>query len=120
MRGRLSGRRAWSASSFRLRSCFAAIEAVDRPSFAAGAPALGAACGTTVVGDVRLITASPFTGGTLVKGSDDDFSRNLLGTGVATLWIRREDVDDMDRLDVILGTPWEVGTLPAAEGGART
>jgi len=40
--------------------------------------------------------------------------------GVATLWIRREDVDDMDRLDVILGTPWEVGTLPAAEGGART
>jgi diaminopimelate decarboxylase len=40
--------------------------------------------------------------------------------GQATLWIRREDVDDMDRLDVILGTPWETGSLPAAEGGART
>jgi diaminopimelate decarboxylase len=39
---------------------------------------------------------------------------------VASLWIRREDVDDMDRLDVILGTPWEVGALPTAEGGART
>jgi diaminopimelate decarboxylase len=40
--------------------------------------------------------------------------------GVATLWVRREDVDDMDRLDVILGTPWGTGSLPAAEGGART
>ena len=40
--------------------------------------------------------------------------------GRATLWIRREDVDDMDRLDVILGTPSGTGSLPAAEGGART
>ena len=40
--------------------------------------------------------------------------------GEATLWIRREDVDDMDRLDVILGTPWGAGALPTAEGGART
>jgi diaminopimelate decarboxylase len=40
--------------------------------------------------------------------------------GEATLWIRREDVDDMDRLDVILGTPWQAASLPAAEGGART
>jgi diaminopimelate decarboxylase len=40
--------------------------------------------------------------------------------GEATLWIRREDVDDMDRLDVILGTPWEAGSVSAAEGGART
>jgi len=40
--------------------------------------------------------------------------------GRATLWIRREDVDDMDRLDVILGTPWETGALPTAEGGAHT
>jgi len=40
--------------------------------------------------------------------------------GEATLWVRREDVDDMDRLDVILGTPWGAGALPTAEGGART
>jgi diaminopimelate decarboxylase len=40
--------------------------------------------------------------------------------GEATVWIRREDADDMDRLDVILGTPWGAGSLPAAEGGART
>jgi diaminopimelate decarboxylase len=40
--------------------------------------------------------------------------------GEATLWVRREDVDDMDMLDVILGTPWAAGGLPAAEGGART
>jgi len=40
--------------------------------------------------------------------------------GEATRWIRREDADDMDRLDVILGTPWGAGSLPAAEGGART
>jgi diaminopimelate decarboxylase len=40
--------------------------------------------------------------------------------GDATLWLRREDVDDMDRLDVILGTPWGAGALPTAEGGART
>ena len=38
----------------------------------------------------------------------------------ATVWIRREEADDMDRLDVILGTPWEVAAAPAAhgEGGA--
>jgi diaminopimelate decarboxylase len=40
--------------------------------------------------------------------------------GDATVWVRREDVDDMDMLDVILGTPWEAGSLSAAEGGART
>ena len=40
--------------------------------------------------------------------------------GEAMLWIRREDVDDMDRLDVILGTSWGTGALPTAEGGART
>jgi diaminopimelate decarboxylase len=40
--------------------------------------------------------------------------------GSATVWVRREDVDDMDMLDVILGTAWEAGSLPAAEGGART
>jgi diaminopimelate decarboxylase len=40
--------------------------------------------------------------------------------GEATLWVRREDVDDMDRLDVILGSPWEAGGLRTAEGGART
>ena len=34
----------------------------------------------------------------------------------ATLWIRREDADDMDRLDVILGTPWEAPAAPAAHG----
>jgi diaminopimelate decarboxylase len=39
--------------------------------------------------------------------------------GVATQWIRREEPDDMDRLDVILGTPWEAPTVSAAkrEGG---
>ncbi len=40
--------------------------------------------------------------------------------GDATVWVRREGVDDMDMLDVILGTPWEAGSLPAVEGGART
>ncbi len=40
--------------------------------------------------------------------------------GEATLWVRREDVDDMDRLDVILGSPWEAGGLRTAEGGTRT
>ena len=34
--------------------------------------------------------------------------------GRATLWVRREEADDMDRLDVILGTAWE-----AAPSGAR-
>ena len=40
--------------------------------------------------------------------------------GRATLWIRREEADDMDRLDVILGTPWEAAAAPAmqGEGGA--
>jgi diaminopimelate decarboxylase len=38
--------------------------------------------------------------------------------GEASLWLRREEADDMDRLDVILGTPWGA-TVPAAEGGAR-
>ena len=40
--------------------------------------------------------------------------------GEVTLWLRREDVDDMDRLDVILGSPWEAGSLRTAEGGTRT
>jgi diaminopimelate decarboxylase len=40
--------------------------------------------------------------------------------GAATLWVRREEPDDMDRLDVILGTPWDAASIPAAEGGART
>jgi diaminopimelate decarboxylase len=40
--------------------------------------------------------------------------------GEAELWIRREEPDDMDRLDVILGTPWEVAPVSTAEGGART
>lgn len=40
--------------------------------------------------------------------------------GDATLWIRREEPDDMDRLDVILGTPWETPGARAVEGGART
>jgi diaminopimelate decarboxylase len=39
--------------------------------------------------------------------------------GAATRWIRREEPDDMDRLDVILGTPWDAAPIPAAEGGAR-
>ncbi len=38
--------------------------------------------------------------------------------GQATLWVRREGSDDMDRLDVILGSPWDAA-VPAAEGGAR-
>jgi diaminopimelate decarboxylase len=42
-----------------------------------------------------------------------------LRDGNATLWLRREEPDDMDRLDVILGTPWDAA-IPAAEGGART
>jgi len=36
--------------------------------------------------------------------------------GVATRWLRREEPDDMDRLDVILGTPWDAA-IPSAEGG---
>jgi diaminopimelate decarboxylase len=39
--------------------------------------------------------------------------------GEATLWVRREEPEDMDRLDVILGTPWDAA-IPATEGGART
>ena len=39
--------------------------------------------------------------------------------GEPTLWVRREQHDDMDRLDVILGTPWDAA-VPAAEGGARS
>jgi len=39
-----------------------------------------------------------------------------VGAGEATLWIRREEADDMDRLDVILGTPWEAAAAPAAHG----
>ena len=39
--------------------------------------------------------------------------------GVATRWLRREEPDDMDRLDVILGTPWDAA-VPSAEGGAGT
>jgi diaminopimelate decarboxylase len=39
--------------------------------------------------------------------------------GAPTLWIRREEHDDMDRLDVILGTPWDAA-IPAVEGGARS
>ena len=38
----------------------------------------------------------------------------------ATEWIRRETSEDMDRLDVILGSPWDAGSAPIAEGGART
>jgi diaminopimelate decarboxylase len=38
--------------------------------------------------------------------------------GDPTTWIRREERDDMDRLDVILGTPWDAA-VPAVEGGAR-
>jgi diaminopimelate decarboxylase len=38
---------------------------------------------------------------------------------VATEWIRRETSEDMDRLDVILGSPWGAGSAPIAEGGAR-
>jgi len=40
--------------------------------------------------------------------------------GEATLWVRREEVDDMDRLDAILGSPGEAGGLRSAEGGTRT
>jgi diaminopimelate decarboxylase len=40
--------------------------------------------------------------------------------GAATPWVRREEPDDMERLDVILGTPWDAASIPAAEGGART
>jgi diaminopimelate decarboxylase len=40
--------------------------------------------------------------------------------GAATEWIRRETTEDMDRLDVILGSPWGAGSVPMAEGGART
>jgi diaminopimelate decarboxylase len=40
--------------------------------------------------------------------------------GVATPWIRREEADDMDRLDVILGTPWEAPAVSAAKGEGGT
>ena len=40
--------------------------------------------------------------------------------GQATPWIRREEPDDMDRLDVILGTPWEAPGVPAAQGEGGT
>lgn len=40
--------------------------------------------------------------------------------GEATLWIRREEADDMDRLDVILGTPWEAAAAPAVHGEEAT
>jgi hypothetical protein len=43
-----------------------------------------------------------------------------LRDGHATLWIRREEADDMDRLDVILGTPWEASAAPAAHGEGGT
>jgi diaminopimelate decarboxylase len=36
------------------------------------------------------------------------------------LWIRREDADDMDRLDVILETPWEASGASAARGEGGT
>jgi diaminopimelate decarboxylase len=38
--------------------------------------------------------------------------------GQATVWCRREEPDDMDRLDVILGTPWAAPAEAATEGGA--
>jgi diaminopimelate decarboxylase len=38
--------------------------------------------------------------------------------GEATLWVRREEPDDMDRLDVILGIPWGA-EVPAARGRAE-
>jgi diaminopimelate decarboxylase len=40
--------------------------------------------------------------------------------GAVAVWIRRETNEDMDRLDVILGSPWDAGSAPMAEGGART
>ena len=40
--------------------------------------------------------------------------------GTATEWIRRETSEDMDRLDVILGSPWNAGSVPMAEGGVGT
>jgi hypothetical protein len=40
--------------------------------------------------------------------------------GEATLWIRREEPDDMDRLDVILGTPWEAPGVFAVQGEGGT
>jgi diaminopimelate decarboxylase len=40
--------------------------------------------------------------------------------GDAAMWLRREEPEDMDRLDVILGTPWDAAAIPAAGGGART
>jgi len=55
----------------------------------AGEPAYlqKAACGANSVGiaDLRLTSANSFTGGTLVKGSDDDFSRNTIASVAATL-----------------------------------
>jgi diaminopimelate decarboxylase len=39
--------------------------------------------------------------------------------GEATLWLRREEPDDMDRLDVILGTIWVQPRAIEAEGGRR-
>ena len=40
--------------------------------------------------------------------------------GQATPWIRREEPDDMDRLDVILGTPWEAPAVSATKGEGGT
>ena len=40
--------------------------------------------------------------------------------GEASVWIRREEADDMDRLDVILGTPWAAAAAPAAHGEEAT
>jgi diaminopimelate decarboxylase len=39
--------------------------------------------------------------------------------GEATLWLRREEPDDMDRLDVILGTAWTAPDPIEREGGRR-
>jgi len=39
--------------------------------------------------------------------------------GEATTWLRREQADDMDRLDVILGTAWSQPGVIDAEGGRR-
>jgi diaminopimelate decarboxylase len=39
--------------------------------------------------------------------------------GEATVWLRREQADDMDRLDVILGTAWSQPGAIEAEGGRR-
>jgi diaminopimelate decarboxylase len=39
--------------------------------------------------------------------------------GAATLWLRREEPDDMERLDVILGSAWTAPDRLDAEGGRR-